>query len=57
MQETENEILARLPSPSGDVSCAHCDKPICKKSEHPCMQAITVGMVCETAKKLLENIT
>ena len=41
----------------GDASCAPCDKPICKKSEHLCMQSITVEMVCETAKKLLENIT
>ena len=46
----ENEIRI-----IGEVSCAPCDKPICKKSEHLCMQSITVEMVCEAAKKLLEN--
>ena len=46
----ENEIQI-----TGDVPCAPCDKPICKKSEHLCMQAITVEMVCNAAKKLLEN--
>ncbi len=46
----ENEIRI-----IGDASCAPCDKPICKKSEHLCMQAITVEMVCETAKELLDN--
>ncbi len=46
----ENEIRI-----IGDASCAPCDKPICKKSEHLCMQAITVEMVCDAAKKLLEN--
>ena len=40
---------------SGNVQCSPCDRPICKKSEHLCMQAITVEMVCEAAKKLLEN--
>ncbi len=39
----------------GNVPCSPCDKPICKKSEHPCMQAITVEMVCKAAKELLEN--
>jgi heptosyltransferase-2 len=39
----------------GEASCAPCDKAICKKSEHLCMQAITVEMVCENAKKLLEK--
>ncbi len=39
----------------GNVPCAPCDKPICKKSGHPCMQSITVEMVCEAAKELLEN--
>ncbi|MGB2809925.1 MAG: glycosyltransferase family 9 protein [Sedimentisphaerales bacterium] len=48
----ENEIRI-----IGDACCAPCDKPICKMSEHLCMQSITVEMVCETAKKLLENIT
>ena len=39
----------------GDVYCAPCNKPICKKSEHLCMRAITVEMVCEAARELLEN--
>ncbi|MFB0555013.1 MAG: lipopolysaccharide heptosyltransferase II [Phycisphaerae bacterium] len=39
----------------GNVPCSPCDKPICKKSEHPCMQKITVEMVCKAAKELLEN--
>jgi heptosyltransferase-2 len=37
----------------GNAPCAPCDKPICKESEHLCMQAITVEMVCNAAKKLL----
>ncbi len=39
----------------GDAPCAPCAKPICKQSEHLCMQAITVEMVCNAAKKLLET--
>jgi heptosyltransferase-2 len=39
----------------GDAPCAPCDKPTCKKGEHLCMQAITVEMVCNAAKKLLET--
>jgi heptosyltransferase-2 len=39
----------------GDVPCAPCEKPVCKQSEHLCMQAITVEMVCDAAKKLLGN--
>ncbi|MBA7712634.1 ADP-heptose--LPS heptosyltransferase 2 [subsurface metagenome] len=46
----ENEIQI-----VGDVSCAPCSEPICKKKEHLCMQAITVEMVCGAAKKLLEK--
>ena len=46
----ENEIRI-----IGDVPCAPCNRPICKKSEHLCMQAITVEMVCDAAKRLLEN--
>jgi heptosyltransferase-2 len=38
----------------GDAPCAPCARPTCKKSEHLCMQAITVEMVCNAAKKLLE---
>ena len=37
----------------GSAPCAPCDRPICKKSEHLCMQSITVDMVCDAAKKLL----
>jgi heptosyltransferase-2 len=39
----------------GNVHCAPCSKPKCKKSEHICMESITVEMVCEAAKELLEN--
>ncbi len=46
----ENEIQI-----VGDVSCAPCSKPICEKKEHLCMQAITVEMVCDAAKRLLEK--
>jgi len=46
----ENEIQI-----VGNVSCAPCSKPICEKKEHLCMQAITVEMVCDAAKKLLEK--
>jgi heptosyltransferase-2 len=46
----ENEIQI-----IGNVHCAPCDKPICKKSEHLCMQAISVEMVCDAAKDLLGN--
>jgi len=46
----ENEIKL-----TGDVPCAPCDKPICKMSQHLCMQAITVEIVCDAAKKLLES--
>lgn len=46
----ENEIQI-----VGNVPCAPCQKPVCKKSRHLCMEAITVEMVCNAAKKLLEN--
>ena len=46
----ENEI--RL---IGDAPCAPCDRPKCKQTEHLCMQAITVEMVCEAAKKMIEG--
>ena len=46
----ENEIQI-----IGNVPCAPCSKPKCKKNEHQCMQAITVEMVCKAAKELLEN--
>ncbi|MGA2172962.1 MAG: lipopolysaccharide heptosyltransferase II [Sedimentisphaerales bacterium] len=37
----------------GQVPCAPCDKPICKKPSHLCMEAITVEMICEAAAKVL----
>ncbi len=46
----ENEIQI-----VGNVPCAPCTKPLCKKSQHWCMQAITVQMVGNAAKELLEN--
>jgi heptosyltransferase-2 len=46
----ENEIQI-----IGNVYCAPCHNPICTKSEHFCMQAITVNMVCEAAKELINN--
>lgn len=46
----ENEIRI-----IGDVPCAPCNRPVCKKAEHLCMQAITVEMVCSAAKRLFEN--
>ena len=48
--EYENEIQV-----IGNVRCAPCDKPICKKSEHPCMEAVTVEMVYTAAEELLEG--
>jgi len=39
----------------GNVGCAPCARPVCRKSEHLCMKAITVEMVCKAAKELLEN--
>jgi heptosyltransferase-2 len=39
----------------GDVPCAPCGKPRCKMSEHLCMQAITVEMVCNAAERLLKS--
>ncbi|MFQ6036117.1 MAG: lipopolysaccharide heptosyltransferase II [Sedimentisphaerales bacterium] len=46
----ENEIQI-----VGNVACSPCTRPLCKKSQHWCMQAITVQMVCDAAKELLEN--
>ena len=46
----ENEIQI-----VGNVPCTPCTKPLCKKSQHWCMQAITIQMVCDAAKELLEN--
>jgi len=39
----------------GDAPCAPCAKPVCKETEHLCMQAISVETVCDAAKQLLEN--
>ena len=44
----ENEIKI-----IGNAPCVPCDKAVCKKPEHLCMQAITVETVCEVAEKLL----
>jgi heptosyltransferase-2 len=36
-----------------DVPCAPCDKPVCKKDKHYCMESITADVVCQTAEKFL----
>jgi len=46
----ENEIQL-----IGNVPCAPCSRPTCNRSLHLCMESITVEMVCEAAKQLLEN--
>ena len=46
--ENETQII-------GNVPCAPCSKPDCVMSGHLCMQAITVDMVCNAAKELLEG--
>ena len=46
----ENEIQI-----IGKAHCAPCDKPICRKPQHLCMESITVEMVCDATKKLLEK--
>lgn len=46
--ENETQIVSQ-------AHCAPCNKPKCKQTDHLCMQAITVDMVCDAAKKLLEN--
>ncbi|MBN1805378.1 MAG: lipopolysaccharide heptosyltransferase II [Sedimentisphaerales bacterium] len=46
----ENEIQI-----IGNVHCAPCRKSKCNKSDHLCMESISVEMVCEAAKELLEN--
>ena len=37
----------------GDAPCSPCDKPVCKKPSHLCMEAITVEMVCKASAKAL----
>jgi len=44
----ENEIQI-----IGNVPCAPCTKPVCKKARHLCMEAITVEMVCDAAKSAI----
>jgi heptosyltransferase-2 len=39
----------------GNVPCAPCSKPNCKEKQHLCMESITVDMVCNAAKGLLED--
>ena len=46
----ENEIQV-----VGDAPCVPCTRPKCNKPEHLCMDSITVDMVCDAAKILLEN--
>ena len=46
--ENETQIV-------GNVPCAPCRKPVCKKRRLLCMEAITVEMVCNAAGKLLAN--
>jgi len=46
----ENEIQI-----IGNVPCAPCTSPKCKRTQHLCMQAITVEMVCNAARELLDN--
>ncbi len=36
-----------------DVPCAPCDKAVCKKDRHYCMESITAEIVCKTAEKIL----
>lgn len=55
MQETGNEISARLPSLLGDAVSVPCDRSNCNQSEHLYMQEVTVEMVCEAAGELLEG--
>jgi heptosyltransferase-2 len=39
----------------GEAPCAPCDKGVCKKTSHFCMEAITVEMVCQAAARILEQ--
>ena len=38
-----------------DVPCAPCDRPVCKKDRHYCMESITAKTVCEAAEKILRK--
>jgi len=44
--EKEIQIIGRAP-------CAPCLEPICSKSEHLCMNSITVDRICTAADRLL----
>jgi len=46
----ENEIQI-----VGNVPCSPCAKPTCKKARHLCMLSITVEMVCNAAKDLMDG--
>ena len=46
----ENEIQI-----IGNIHCAPCSKSKCNKSEHLCMDSISVEMVCKAANELLQN--
>jgi len=46
----ENEIQI-----VGNVPCAPCAKPTCKRYRHLCMQSITVETVCNAAKDLMDG--
>jgi len=48
--EHEIQLIGRAP-------CAPCARPVCREKQHLCMEAITVQMVCDAAKKLIENNT
>ncbi|OHB57208.1 MAG: lipopolysaccharide heptosyltransferase II [Planctomycetes bacterium RBG_13_44_8b] len=38
-----------------DVPCSPCDKPVCKKDRHYCMESITVETVCRAVEKIFAN--
>ncbi len=37
----------------GQAPCVPCDKPVCKQSQHLCMESSTVNEIFETAEKIL----
>ncbi|UCC97268.1 MAG: lipopolysaccharide heptosyltransferase II [Phycisphaerales bacterium] len=39
----------------GNVPCAPCHDPVCGRNRHLCMESITVEMVLDAAKQLLED--
>ncbi|UCG59731.1 MAG: lipopolysaccharide heptosyltransferase II [Phycisphaerales bacterium] len=42
---------------AGNAVCAPCNRPTCGKSQHLCMEAITVEMVCDAVQRLSEQRT